>query len=263
MEKIFIKTEEEIKLMRQGGRILAMVLEELRKAVRPGVGTGELNALAEKLIAENGCLPSFRNYQQSPGDVPFPTTLCSSINDEVVHAPALPSRDLKSGDIISLDLGLKYPATAGGLFTDAAITVAVGETSPEALRLIKVTAESLLVGIEKVKPGNFISDIARAIQEHVEKNGFSVVRDLTGHGVGKYVHEAPRVPNFFDRHYAPVELKEGMTICLEPMVTAGRAEVETLDSDGWTVITSDGSLAAHFEHTVLVTKNGHEIITKL
>lgn len=249
--------------MRQGGRILAMVLEELRKAVRPGVGTGELNALAEKLIAENGSLPSFRNYAPSPGDTPFPTTLCSSINDEVVHAPALPSRNLKSGDIISLDLGLKYPAGMGGLFTDAAITVAVGEIDSEAERLMKVTAESLLAGIEKVKPGNFISDIALAIQEYVEKNGFSVVRDLTGHGVGKYVHEAPRVPNFFDRHYAPVELKEGMTICLEPMVTAGRAEVETLDSNGWTVITSDGSLAAHFEHTVLVTKNGYEIITKL
>lgn len=262
MEQIIIKTSEEIKFMRRGGKILAMVLDELRKATRPGVSTGELNALAEKLIAENGALPSFKNYQPDPGDIPFPTTLCTSVNDEVVHAPALPSRVLREGDIICLDLGLKYPADPGGLFTDAAITVAVGKISPEVERLMTVTAESLEAGIAKVKQGNFISDIAGAIQEHVERNGFSVVRDLVGHGVGKYVHEPPRVPNFLDRHYKPVELKEGMTICLEPMVCAGGPEVKTLD-DGWTVVTADGKLAAHFEHTVAVTKNGHEVLTKL
>ncbi|MBI5071726.1 type I methionyl aminopeptidase [Candidatus Falkowbacteria bacterium] len=262
MEQGFIKTQEEIKIMRQGGKILAMVLDELRKAVHPGVSTGELNSLAEKLITENGGTPSFKNYQPDPEDIPFPTTLCTSINDEVVHAPALPSRVLKAGDIICLDLGLKYPARPGGLFTDAAITVAVGQIDSEAERLMKVTAESLEAGIAVIRPGNFISDIAKAIQEYVEKNGFSVVRDLVGHGVGRFVHEPPRVPNFFDRHYKPVELKEGMTICLEPMVAAGRPEVKTLD-DGWTVVTSDGELSAHFEHTVAITKNGHEILTKL
>lgn len=262
MEQIFIKKLEEINLMRQGGKILAIILEELRKATRPGVGTGELNALAERLISEYGGSPSFKNYQPDPKDKPFPTTLCTSINNEVVHAPSLPSRILRRGDIVCLDLGLKHPAGPDGCFTDAAITVAVGQVDSESERLMKITAESLLAGIDQVRPGNVISDIARAIQEYVEKNGFSVVRDLTGHGVGKYVHEAPRVPNFFDPHYKPVELKEGMTICLEPMVCAGRPEVETL-GDGWTVVTSDGSLSAHFEHTVAVTKNGHEVLTKL
>jgi len=262
MEKILIKTPEEIKVMRQSGRILAMVLDELRKAVRPGVSTGELNALAEKLITQNGGEPSFKNYQPAAGATPFPTTLCTSINDEVIHAPALPSRILKEGDIVSLDLGLKYPAGPGGLFTDAAITVAVGGISSEKERLMKVTAEALAAGIVQVRPGNFVSDISRAIQEHVEKNGFSVVRDLVGHGVGRRVHEPPYVPNFLDHYYKPVELQEGMTICPEPMVCVGGSEVETMDDD-WTVVTADGSLAAHFEHTVAVTKNGHEILTKL
>lgn len=262
MEQIIIKTPKEIEIMRRGGEILAAILSELKKAVRPGVDTGELNELAEKLIAQRGGEPSFKNYRSSPEDRPFPATLCTSINKEVVHAPALPSRILREGDIICLDLGLKYPASPDGLFTDAAITVAVGKVSPEAERLMRVTAESLLAGIAQVRPGNFIHDIARAIQEHVEKNGFSVVRDLVGHGVGKRVHEPPRVPNFFDPSYKRVELKEGMTICLEPMVCAGRPEVKTLD-DGWTVVTADGKLAAHFEHTVVVTKGGHEVLTKL
>jgi methionyl aminopeptidase len=262
MDRAIIKTAEEIKTMRQSGKILALVLDGLRKAVRPGATTGELEALADKLIEENGAKPAFKNYQPDRRDIPFPTTLCTSINSEVVHGPALPSRILSVGDIISLDLGLKYPAGPEGLFTDAAITVAVGEISPEAERLMRVTVEALGAGIAKIRPGNFISDISRAIQEHVEGNGFSVVRDLVGHGVGKKAHEPPRIPNFFDRFEKPVELKEGMTICLEPMVTAGGPEVETLD-DRWTVVTSDGKLSAHFEHTVAVTKNGYEILTKL
>jgi methionyl aminopeptidase len=262
MSKIYIKIDEEIKIMRQGGKILAQVLDELRSAVRPGVTTGELNALAEKLIAKHGATPAFKNYRPDPRGMPFPTTLCTSINEEVVHAPALPSRSLKEGDIICLDLGLKYPAGDDGLFTDAAVTAAVGKISSEAEKLMRVTAEALEAGISQVRPGNFTSDIGRAIQGYVEKNGFSVVRDLVGHGVGKYVHEAPRVPNFFDRYEKPVELKEGMTICLEPMVCVGGPEVRT-QADGWTVVTADGSLSAHFEHTVAVTKNGHEILTKL
>jgi len=245
MDWTIIKTSEEIEIMRQSGKILALVLAELGKAVRPGVTTGELEALAEKLIEKNGAKPAFKNYQPDQRDTPFPTTLCASINGEVVHAPALPPRVLGAGDIISLDLGLKYPAGPSGLFTDAAITVAVGEISSEAKKLIKVTAEALEAGIAKIRPGNFISDISRAIQEHVESNGFSVVRDLVGHGVGKKAHEPPRIPNFFDRFEKPVE-----------------PEVETLD-DRWTVVTSDGKLSAHFEHTVAVTKNGHEILTKL
>ncbi len=248
--------------MRQSGRILAFVLDELKKAVRPGITTGALNALAEKLIEENGAVPAFKNYRPDPRDTPFPTTLCTSVNDEVVHAPAIPSRVLNEGDIICLDLGLKYPAGPEGLFTDAAITVGVGKINPEADKLIRVTAEALLAGIAQVKSGNLVSDIGRAIQGYAESRGFSVVRDLVGHGVGKKVHEPPKVPNFFDRYEKQVELVEGMTICLEPMICAGSSEVETLD-DGWTVATVDGSLSAQFEHTVLVTGNGHEILTKL
>lgn len=262
MSRIYIKTKEEIDIMRQSGKILALVLEELGKAVRPGISAGELNALAEKLISEHGAEPAFKNYRPTTADTPFPTTLCVSVNKEVVHAPALPSRTLEEGDIVSLDLGLKYPAGPDGLFTDAAITVAVGKVNAEAERLMKVTAEALEAGIAEVRPGNFISDIARAIQEHAEKNGFSVVRDLTGHGVGKYVHEPPRVPNFLDRYEKPVRLEEGMTICLEPMIVAGEPDVRTL-SDEWTVVTADGKLSAHFEHTVAVTNNGHEVLTKL
>lgn len=262
MEKIIIKTLKEIEIMRQGGKILAVILNELRKAVQPDVSTGELNTLAEKLIKQYGGEPSFKNYRPSQNDVPFPTALCASINEEVVHAPALPSRVLREGDIVCLDLGLKYPAENNGLFTDAAITVPVGKISDQAEYLIKVTAESLECGIREVKPGNFIYDISRAIQRYVEKNGFSVVRDLVGHGVGKKVHEPPRVPNFFDPLSEPVKLKSGMTICIEPMVCAGQGEVKTL-ADGWTVVTADRKLSAHFEHTVVVTSNGFEILTKL
>jgi len=183
MDRSIIKTVEEIKIMRQSGKILALVLAELERAVRPGITTGELETLAEKLIQENGAKPAFKNYKPDSRDIPFPTTLCASINEEVVHAPALPSRTLREGDIISLDLGLKYPAGPSGLFTDAAMTVAVGEINPEAKKLIRITAEALGAGIAKIRPGNFISDISRAIQEHVESNGFSVVRDLVGHVV--------------------------------------------------------------------------------
>jgi methionyl aminopeptidase len=261
MENIIIKTQKEIEIMRRGGKILAAVLSNLADFVRPGVSTGELNELAEKLIKEHGGEPSFKNYRSSPEDTPFPTTLCASINEEVVHAPALPSRTLKEGDIICLDLGLKYPAGKDGLFTDAALTVPVGKISSEAEKLIAVTRQALEVGIAEVKPGNFIHHIAKAVQKYVESQGFSVVRDLVGHGVGHKVHEPPRVPNFFDPKFKEVELKEGMTICIEPMVCAGTLEVKTL-SDGWTVVTADGKFAAHFEHTIAVTKDGHEILTK-
>lgn len=261
MEQITIKTAREIDMMRQGGKILAAVLSLLAESVKPGASTGELNELAEKLIKERGGEPSFKNYRSSPEDRPFPTALCASINEEVVHAPALPSRTLKGGDIVCLDLGLKYPAGKGGLFTDAAITVPVGKISTEAKKLIDVTQQALEVGIVEVKSGNFIHHIGRAVQKYVESQGFSVVRDLVGHGVGRKIHEPPRVPNFFDPKFKAVELREGMTICIEPMVAVGTWQVKTLP-DGWTVVTADGKLSAHFEHTVAVTKDGYEILTK-
>lgn len=263
MEKIIIKTPEEIKIMRQGGRILAMILKELSLAAKPGVSTVELNDLAEDLIEKNDALPAFKNYRPSADDSPFPTTLCTSINREVVHAPAFPARLLRDGDVLCLDLGLKYPADENGLFVDAAITVGIGGITPEAKKLIETTRQSLEIGISQVKEGNTIQDIAEAVQAKVEKAGFSVVRDLVGHGVGKRVHEPPRIPNFWDGGERPVELKEGMTICIEPMVCAGSAAVRTKRDDGWTVETVDCSLAAHFEHTIAVTKDGYEILTKL
>ncbi len=262
MEQIIIKTQKEIDIMRRGGKILAAVLSLLARAVKPGVNTGELNEMAEKLIAEYGGEPSFKNYRSSPEDRPFPTTLCTSINEEVVHAPALPSRILREGDIICLDLGLKYPAGKDGLFTDAAVTVPVGKINKGLEKLIAVTKKALDIGISRVKPGNYIHHISKAVQEYVEGQGFFVIRDLVGHGVGHKVHEPPRVPNFFDPKFGRIRLREGMTICIEPMVAVGTWQVKTL-SDGWTVVTADGKFSAHFEHTVAVTKVGCEILTGL
>lgn len=253
-----IKTKEEIEIMREGGAILSRVLAEVVSKVKPGVTTGALDDLAEQRMREAGGEPSFKGYKTRVSDSEFPTTLCTSINHEIVHGPATPSRDLREGDIIGLDIGLRYR----GYCTDMAVTVGVGKISSEAKKLLKVTRESLTRGVEKIKPGNFISDISKAVQAYVEKNGYGVVRDLVGHGVGKAVHEEPQVPNYFDPRLKPVEMKSGLVIAIEPMVTAGHYEVETM-SDGWTIVTVDGSLAAHFEVTVVVTENGYEILTPL
>lgn len=256
---IYIKTNEEIEIMAEGGHILAEILEEIGRNIKPGVATGFLDELAEKLIEKNNGVPAFKNYRNNIDEPLFPTTLCASINEEVVHSPAKPSRRLKSGDIIGIDIGMQYK----GYFSDMSKTFAVGKISREANNLLKVTRKALDLGIKEVKPGNFIDDISRAVQNFVEKNGYSVVRALVGHGVGKFVHEAPPVPNFtYERGGEPrVMLKEGMTIAIEPMVNMGDYKVETLD-DGWTVVTSDRSLSAHFEHTIAVTEKGSRILTK-
>jgi len=254
---ITIKKSEEIKILRESGRILASVLNELIEATRPGVTTGELNDLAVDLIFRAGGRPSFQGYCASPRETPFPTALCASVNEELVHAPAIPSRKLKEGDIIGLDLGVDYL----DFFTDMAVTIPVGKVSKEAMDLMKATRKSLAKGLEQVKPGNFISDISRAVQKYAEGQGFSVIRELVGHGVGYQVHEEPRIPNFVESGQPRVELKEGMVLAIEPMVALGDWRVKTL-SDGWTVVMADKKLAAHFEHTVLVTKDGCEILTK-
>lgn len=253
-----IKTKEEIEIMRSGGAILSRVLAEVVSKTKPGAITGELDALAEKMMREAGGEPSFKGYKTRVSDSGFPTTLCTSINHEIVHGPATPSRPLREGDIIGLDIGLRYK----GYCTDMAVTVGVGKISSEAKKLLKVTRESLMRGVEKVKPGNFISDIGRAVSAYIEKNGYSVVRDLVGHGVGQAVHEEPRVPNYFDPRLKPVEMKPGMVIAIEPMVNVGSFETESLP-DGWTIVTADGSLAAHFEVTVAVTEKGYEVLTPL
>ena len=247
---IIIKTPKEIELMREGGEILAKVLREVSLRVKPGVSTQELDSLAEELIIKSKGKPSFKGYKG------YPAALCASVNNEVVHGIPSSEKILKSGDIVGLDLGLEYK----GCFTDMTITVPVGKVSKIAHKLIKVTKNSLTQGIRKIEPGNFISDISRAIQDYVERQGFSVVRDLVGHGVGREVHEDPPVPNFFDPNLESVKLREGMVLALEPMINMGSYEVEVLN-DGWTVVTRDGFLSAHFEHTVAVTKEGYEILT--
>ncbi len=245
---ISIKSPEEIEIMAEGGKILAKVMADLEKNVRPGITTEELDRLAESLILKSGGKCSFKGYQN------FPACLCTSINEEIVHA--LPSsRILKEGDIISLDLGLFWK----GFHSDMAITLPVGKVSPEALRLIRVTKKALKRGIKKVRPGNTIGDIGNTIQRYVESQGFNVVRDLCGHGIGKELHEDPQILNFGKRKSGP-EIKEGMVLCLEPMVTVGSWKLKK-SRDNYGYETEDGSLSCHFEHTVAVTKDGAKILT--
>jgi len=257
---INIKVAEEIEIMAEGGKILAKIMKELEKQVRPGITTKELDKVAEDLILKSGGKCSFKGYQG------FPTCLCASINEEIVHA--VPSeRKLKEGDIISLDLGILYK----GFHTDMAVTLPVRIVNPEVQRLIDVTKKALEIGIEKVKPGNYIGDISKTIQKYVEKEGFNVVRELCGHGIGRRIHEAPQILNSvsFDemtvdkvkyQEDAKIKLKEGMVLCLEPMVTVGDWRIKK-SKDGFGYETEDGSLSCHFEHTIAVTENGAKILT--
>lgn len=246
--------------MREGGRCLATVLRELVTIVRPGISTAELDAHAEARLRALGGVPSFLGYAGVVSTTPFPSTLCTSVNEEVVHAPALPGRTLRTGDIIGLDIGVRYPA-AGGFCTDMAVTVPVGRVAPAANQLIRVTREALERGIAAARVGGRVRDISQAVQSYVERAGFSVVRDLVGHGVGRQVHEAPEVPNFVTGGHADDEVLEaGLVIAIEPMVNAGGVPVRTA-ADRWTVVTHDRSLSAHFEHTVVVTDGGPIILT--
>ena len=256
---VTIKTLQEIKVLKTSGRLLGAILQQLADRVRPGVTTAELDRKAEELIRQAGGVPSFKGYRSSRYEPPFLTTICASVNEELVHTPAS-SRVLRDGDILSIDIGMRYPAKGKGLFTDTALTVAVGTVSPTARRLIAATKTSLERGIEQVKPGNRISDISRAVQRYVEASGFSVIRQLVGHGVGYAVHEEPRIPNFFDPKHEDLELRPGLVIAIEPMVSAGDYLIKTLD-DCWTIVMADGSLSAHFEHTVAVTEDGVEVLT--
>lgn len=262
---IILKKEHEIKILREGGKILANVLKQVSEMVKPGVTTGELEELACRLIAEAGGRPAFKGYQTSLDDSPFPTALCTSINNEIVHGPALPARELLNGDIIGIDVGMEYPIKKGekGLYTDMATTVAVGEVGESVEKLMRVTKESLDLAIAQVKPGNYLTDIGRAVQQHAESNGYSVVRDLVGHGVGYEVHEDPQVPNYEIKHndLENFKLKPGMVIAIEPMVNMGKHKIK-MSKGGWAIATADDSLSAHYEHTIAVTKTGHEVLTR-
>lgn len=249
-----------MKHLQYAGKILAQALDRVQCLVKPGVTTQELDQAAEKYIRKHGAMPSFQGYQGSSTDPPFPSTLCASVNNEVVHTPAS-ERRVKDGDIIGLDIGLKIIAEGKEYYVDMARTVAVGKISHEAERLITVTQTALAIGIEHARSGKYIHDIGKAIQEYVETNGFSVVRQLVGHGVGFAVHEKPRIPNYYTKDMPVIEIVPGMVLAIEPMVNIGGYEIEILD-DGWTAVTADGSLSAHFEHTIAVTVSGAEILTQ-
>ena len=247
---IIIKSSREIEQLRRPNAIVAEVLQRLRKAVVAGVTTRELDQISEEVILSMGAVPAFKGYRG------YPASLCASINEQVVHG--IPNqRRLKEGDIVSLDVG----ANLNGYFGDAAITLPVGSVDPEAQRLLNVTERALTLGIEKARKGNRLFDISHAIQGWVESQGFSVVRDFVGHGIGKSLHEEPQIPNFGSPHQGP-RLEEGMVFALEPMVNEGTYEVKIL-SDGWTVITADRKRSAHFEHTIAITDGNPEILTLL
>jgi methionyl aminopeptidase len=247
---IICKSTAEIEKLRKSGRLVREILEELRGRVRPGVSTMEFEKYTEKRMAELGARPAFKGYRG------YPCCLCASVNDEIIHG--IPSdRRLKEGDIVGLDLGV----IVDGYYGDSAITVPVGETSESAKKLLRVTEEALNLAIEKARLGNRLGDISATVQQHVENNGYSVVREFVGHGIGRELHEEPQIPNFGQAGRGPA-LKEGMVLAIETMVNSG-GEALRIKDDHWTAVTADGSLSAHFEHMVAVTQNGPEVLTRL
>lgn len=247
---VTIKSQREIQWMRDAGKILAEVHEKLAEMIAPGITSLDIDRKGEELIRAAGCLPSFKGYEG------YPASICVSINDEVVHGIPTEEHHLFEGDIVSLDAGVIYQ----GYQSDAARTHGVGRIDPEAQRLIDVTRESFFRGIEYARAGNHLYDISSAIQKYVEENGFSVVRDLVGHGIGKEMHEEPEIPNFKPRFGRGIRLRPGMTLAIEPMVNAGGCEVWLLEDD-WTIVTQDGSKAAHYENTILITDGDPEILS--
>jgi methionyl aminopeptidase len=247
---IQLKSKSELEIMREGGRKLAVVLEKIKGIIKPGITTGEIDRFAEELIRRENALPAFKGYRG------YPAATCTSVNEVVVHG--IPgNQKLKDSDIISIDLGLSYK----DFFSDAAFTAGVGKIGSKARKLIEVTRDSLFEGIKAAKPENRLGDVSRAVQKYVEANGFSVVRQFVGHGIGRSLHEEPEIPNFGRAGKGEV-LKPGMVLAIEPMVNLGTWECEVLE-DGWTAVTMDRKLSAHFEHTVAVTEKGQEILTKL
>jgi methionyl aminopeptidase len=250
---IFLKSESEIEKMRESAQIVSRTLGEVAKHIEPGVTTGKLDRIAEEYIKKNDGRPAFKGY--GPKGNEFPGTLCISVNEEVVHGIPSDKRELKEGDIVSIDCGVEKD----GYFGDHAYTFAVGECEDEKIRLLRATLESLYKGIEKAVHGNRIGDISQAVQSHCENEGFGVVRDLVGHGLGKSLHEDPSVPNF-GKSGRGERLRSGMTLAIEPMITLGSWQVETLD-DGWTVVTADGKVSAHYEHDIVVREGKAEILS--
>lgn len=256
---IVIKTKEEIEILREGGKRLATILHRVKDMVAPGVSTKDLDTYAAKLIEEYGDTPAFLNYQPEGADTPFPAALCVSVNEEVVHGIPRKNKVLKEGDIVSIDLGLKHK----GLFTDMALTVPVGEISGGSRKLLETTEEALHVGIDAAWPGNTTGDIGHAVESYVHSrkgNKYGIVEVLSGHGVGRSIHEDPFIPNF-GKSGTGDKLVPGMVVAIEPMLNNGTKNVN-IDPDGYTIRTADGKRSAHFEHTILITEEGPEILTK-
>ncbi len=253
---IIIKTPNEIEILREGGKRLAFILNEVAKKVKPGVSTLELDQYALKLIKDGGDEPAFLGYKPDGAPYPYPASLCTSVNDEVVHCVPEEGRILKEGDIVSIDLGLKHK----GLFTDHAMTVSVGKTDKESLHLMETTRRALLAGVEAARAGNHAGDIGFAIQDFVKPFGYGIVKELAGHGVGRKIHEDPYIPNYGSRGKG-AKLVPGMVIAIEPMLNLGKPDI--LFEDGYAVRTKDGKKSAHFEHTILITEREPEILTSL
>jgi methionyl aminopeptidase len=251
------KTASELEKMRRSGLLVWQILEALRKMVAPGVTTYDLERTAEKMMADAGAKPAFKGYYVPAAGRVYNFVLCTSVNSEIIHGLPSTKRVLRAGDIVKIDTGVSL----NGYFGDSATTVPVGPIAPETERLLKVTKESLNLAVEKVRDGNRLFDICGTVQQHVESNGFTVVREFVGHGIGTKLHEDPQVPNYIDPRNGNPRLKEGMVLAIEPMVCAGQPDTRVL-SDRWTAVTKDGSNAAHFEHTVAVTTNGPWILTQ-
>lgn len=251
-----IKTPKEIESLKRGGILLSQTLRQVAAACRAGVTTDALDAMATKCFTDAGGRPSFLGYQISKSDPPYPSTLCISINEEVVHAPAVPSRIIREGDIVGLDIGVWYE----GLATDMATTVIVGQVPSDVKALVADTRESLVQGLSVIKAGGWISDIGAAVEDYLKPKKYGIVKDLVGHGVGHAVHEEPQVPNYREPRAPKIRLEKGMVLAIEPMVTLGGWKVR-MKNDGWTIVTTDGSKCAHFEVTIAVTEDGYDLIT--
>lgn len=267
---MLIKSKEDIKQIKAGGVILGQILSELRTICVPGVSTKDIDKRAEELILKAGGRPAFKDYRTHPSEDPFPATICASFNEEIVHGIPHKEDILENGDVFTIDIGMEWPVGKGknnwqnrGYFTDTALTVIVGENKNEKIKkLLEVTKQSLEVGIAAAKPGNSVADIGQAIEKFVKSKGkYGIVRALTGHGVGDDVHEEPRVPNFYDPSMKDFILQPGMVIAIEPMITLGSPHIK-IGEDGWTIISADKSLSAHFEHTIIIGSRGNSVATR-
>ena len=251
------KSPTELEKIRRSGLLVYQILQELARMVEPGITTYDLELAAERMVRDAGARPAFKGYYVPAAGGRYPFVLCTSVNEEVVHGMPTPKRVLKEGDIVSIDLGVELD----GYYGDSAITVPVGKVSDRVRRLLEVTREALERGIQQCRAGNRLLDISSAIEQHVVAHGYSVVREFVGHGIGTQLHEEPQVPNYVDKNIENPRLKEGMVLAIEPMVNEGRPETRVL-ADGWTAVTRDGSLSAHFEHCVAITANGPMVLTR-